>query len=116
MRGGVVKRSRATLALLVCCATLSAAQADERVIQVTLGTGDAVRAGEPVELQVRVRDPASGYPLTGLTAADLRDRLTDPALHDALFAFLEAHQPDLLGCAEALGVPPAQLVRPESGT
>ena len=69
MRGGVVKRSRATLALLVCCATISAAQADDRVIQVTLGTGDAVRAGEPVELQVRVRDPASGYPLTGLTPA-----------------------------------------------
>jgi hypothetical protein len=53
--------------------------------------------------------------LTGLTAADLRDRLADPALHEALFAFLEAHQPDLLDCAEALGVPPAQLVRPESG-
>lgn len=51
--------------------------------------------------------------LTGLTAEDLRARLADPALHDAVFAFLEAHQPDLIGCAEALGVPPAQLARPE---
>lgn len=53
--------------------------------------------------------------LTGLTATDLRDRLGDPALHDALFAFLEAYQPDLLACAEALGVSPAQLVRQECG-
>jgi hypothetical protein len=51
--------------------------------------------------------------LTGLTAEDLRARIGDPALHDAVFAFLEAYQPDLLACAEALGVPPAQLARPE---
>jgi hypothetical protein len=51
--------------------------------------------------------------LTGLTATDLRARLADPALHDAVFAFLEAHQPDLMACAEALGVPPARLARPE---
>jgi len=51
--------------------------------------------------------------LTGLEAADLRARVGDPALHDAVFAFLEAHQPDLIACAEALGVPPAQLARPE---
>jgi hypothetical protein len=51
--------------------------------------------------------------LTGLTAEDLRARIGDPALHDAVFAFLEAYQPDLLACADALGVPPAQLARPE---
>jgi len=51
--------------------------------------------------------------LTGLEAADLRARVGDPALHDAVLAFLEAHQPDLIACAEALGVPPAALVRPE---
>ena len=45
--------------------------------------------------------------LTGLDGADLRARVGDPALHDAIFAFLEAHQPDLMG------VPPAQLARPE---
>ena len=61
-------RAHATLALLACMA-MSTAWADDRVIQVVLGKDNAVRAGEPVELQVRVRDPASGYPLTGLTPA-----------------------------------------------
>ena len=51
--------------------------------------------------------------LTGLTAEDLRARIGDPALHEAVFAFLEAYQPDLLACAEALAVAPAQLARPE---
>lgn len=53
--------------------------------------------------------------LTGLTAADLRARIADPALHDAVFAFLEAHQPDLLACADALEVSPARLARKERG-
>lgn len=48
--------------------------------------------------------------LTGLTGDDLRQRLTDPGLHDALFAFLQAHQPDLLACAAALGVAPDALL------
>ena len=51
--------------------------------------------------------------LTGLDSAGLRSRLGDPALHDAVFAFLEAHQPDLLACADALGVSPAELARAE---
>lgn len=51
--------------------------------------------------------------LTGLEVEDLRARIGDPALHDAVFAFLEAHQPDLLACAEALGVRPENLARPE---
>lgn len=51
--------------------------------------------------------------LTGLEAGDLRSRLGDPALHEAVFAFLEAHQPDLIACAEALGVRPESLARPE---
>ena len=51
--------------------------------------------------------------LTGLEVADLRARLGDAALHDAVFAFLEAHQPDLLACAVALGVRPESLARPE---
>ena len=68
MRGAAMRCSRATL-LLTAGMAMFAAQADERVIQVTLGKDNAVRAGEPVDLQVRVRDPASGYPLTGLTPA-----------------------------------------------
>ena len=51
--------------------------------------------------------------LTGLEAPDLRARIGDPALHDAVLAFLEAHQPDLVACAQALGVRPERLARPE---
>ena len=48
--------------------------------------------------------------LTGLTPDDLRDRLGDPGLLCATLGFLEAHEPDLLACAEALGVSPLALV------
>ena len=48
--------------------------------------------------------------LTGLEAVDLRARIGDPALHDGVIAFLEAYQPDLIACADALGVPPERLV------
>ena len=48
--------------------------------------------------------------LTGLDADDLRDRLGDPVLLAAMRRFLEAHEPDLIAAAEALGVAPAVLV------
>lgn len=48
--------------------------------------------------------------LTGLTPEDLRLRLADPALLAAVIRFLEAHEPDLVACAETLGVMPAALV------
>ena len=48
--------------------------------------------------------------LTGLTPDDLRSRLTDSTLLAAVLSFLEAHEPDLLGCAEALGIKPERLV------
>jgi hypothetical protein len=48
--------------------------------------------------------------LTGLTPEELRQRLSEPSLLAALLGFLEAHEPDLLACAQALGVPPAALV------
>lgn len=51
--------------------------------------------------------------LTGLTGDELRRRLTDPGLHEALFAFLQGYQPDLLACAEALGVGPDALLPKE---
>jgi hypothetical protein len=47
--------------------------------------------------------------LTGLEPADLRDRLGDPSLLAAILRFLEAHEPDLVACAEALDVAPANL-------
>ncbi len=48
--------------------------------------------------------------LTGLTADELRGRLGDTALLAAVLGFLEAYEPDLVACAEALGVPPIELV------
>lgn len=48
--------------------------------------------------------------LTGLDPAGLRERLGEPGLLASVLAFLEAHEPDLLAAAEALGVSPAELV------
>jgi len=49
--------------------------------------------------------------LTGLTGDDLRVRAAEPAVLAALLGFLEAYEPDLIACAEALEVTPAELVR-----
>ncbi|HEX8443151.1 MAG TPA: DUF3572 domain-containing protein [Allosphingosinicella sp.] len=48
--------------------------------------------------------------LTGLTPDDLRTRLDDPTLLAAVLGFLEAHEPDLVACADALDVTPTKLV------
>lgn len=48
--------------------------------------------------------------LTGLEAGDMRTRLTDPALLDAVLGFLELHEPDLVACAETLGIKPERLI------
>ena len=48
--------------------------------------------------------------LTGLTPDDLRTRLDRPEVLAAILRFLEAHEPDLLACAAALGVRPDALV------
>ena len=48
--------------------------------------------------------------LTGLTPDDLRARLDEPTLLAATLGFLEAHEPDLLACAEALEVRAEALV------
>lgn len=48
--------------------------------------------------------------LTGLTPDDLRARLDEPTLLAATLGFLEAHEPDLLACAEALDVRAETLV------
>jgi hypothetical protein len=49
--------------------------------------------------------------LTGLTPEGLRAALEAPATHRAIFDFLAAHEPDLIGAAEALEVAPEVLVR-----
>lgn len=48
--------------------------------------------------------------VTGLDPADLRSRVGDPAVLAAALGFLEGHEPDLVACADALGVRPQALV------
>ena len=48
--------------------------------------------------------------LTGLTTNDLRTRAAEPALGAAVLGFLEAHEPDLIACAEELDVKPGALI------
>jgi adenine/guanine phosphoribosyltransferase-like PRPP-binding protein len=48
--------------------------------------------------------------LTGLTTNDLRARIGEPPLQAAVLGFLEAHEPDLIACADAIGVAPAALI------
>jgi hypothetical protein len=48
--------------------------------------------------------------LTGLTPEALREGLGDPAMLTAVLDFLCAHEPDLVGAAEALDVTPGALV------
>lgn len=47
--------------------------------------------------------------LTGLSAADLRERAMEPAVLNAIGDFLRSHDPDLVACAAALGVAPGVL-------
>jgi len=48
--------------------------------------------------------------LTGLDPAALRAGASDPVVLAAILSFLEAHEPDLLACADALALSPDQLV------
>ena len=47
--------------------------------------------------------------LTGLTPDQMRERIESPELQLSVLDFLCAHEPDLLGAAEALGVEPAAI-------
>ena len=49
--------------------------------------------------------------VTGLEPAELRARAGEPAVLAAVLAFLEGHEPDLVACAEAIGIKPEALVR-----
>ena len=49
--------------------------------------------------------------LTGLTADGLRDAVGEISTHRAIFDFLAAHEPDLIGAAQALDVQPDVLIR-----
>jgi hypothetical protein len=48
--------------------------------------------------------------LTGLTPDQLREGLRDCAVLAAGLRFLESHEPDLVACAQAVAVSPAELV------
>jgi hypothetical protein len=48
--------------------------------------------------------------VTGLDPTTLRARADRPETLAATLSFLEAHEPDLIACADALGVSPAVLV------
>jgi len=47
--------------------------------------------------------------LTGLDPRELRSGLEDPAMLSSLLGFLANHEPDLIACAEAIGVAPGKL-------
>jgi hypothetical protein len=49
--------------------------------------------------------------VAGLEPHDLRARASDPTVLSAALGFLENHEPDLIACAESLGVKPEALVR-----
>jgi hypothetical protein len=48
--------------------------------------------------------------LSGIDTDDLRRRASEPSLLAALLRFLEAHEPDLIDVAEAIGAQPRDLV------
>ena len=48
--------------------------------------------------------------LTGLTPDSLRGGIGDRGLQAAILSFLENHEPDLIACAQAIGVTPITLV------
>ena len=48
--------------------------------------------------------------LSGIDTDDLRSRAADPDVLAALLRFLEAHEPDLIDVADAIGAKPADLV------
>ncbi len=49
--------------------------------------------------------------LSGIDTEDLRLRAAEPSLLAAVLIFLEAHEPDLIDVADAIGVKPEDLVR-----
>ncbi len=48
--------------------------------------------------------------LTGLTPEGLRAALTEERTQSAVFDFLAAHEPDLLGASDALGIAPQSIL------
>lgn len=78
----------------------------------TIGDDDAVGLALHALIWILQDDERAGrlLALTGLEPDDLRARADDPAVLGAVVAFLVAHQPDLLACAQAIGTRPELLV------
>ncbi len=53
--------------------------------------------------------------LTGLTPEALRAGAGEAGILAALLDFLAGHEPDLVACAEAIGIGPADLIRARDG-
>ena len=53
--------------------------------------------------------------LSGIAPPELRQRAADPEVLGALLRFLEAHEPDLVAVAAAVGVKPETLVAARRG-
>jgi hypothetical protein len=78
----------------------------------------ARETNDPVALALNalvwtIGDPARAsrlLALTGLEPDDLRARASEPSVLAATLGFLEAHEPDLIACADAIGTQPALLV------
>jgi hypothetical protein len=48
--------------------------------------------------------------LSGIDAPELRQRAGNPRFQAAFLSILEAHEPDLVAIADAIGVEPSELV------
>jgi hypothetical protein len=53
--------------------------------------------------------------LTGLTPDALRAGANDAGVLGAVLDFLAGHEPDLIACAAAIGLGPADLIRARDG-
>jgi hypothetical protein len=74
-------------------------------------TNDAARALQAIGWTLSDDARATRFlALTGLSPEALRAGLGDAALLAASLRFLEAHEPDLVACAEALDTTPLHLV------
>lgn len=47
--------------------------------------------------------------LTGVSPEELRERIGERVVLAAILEFVLSHEPDLIACADALGVPPKAL-------
>lgn len=79
---------------------------------------EAETNADPAETALRalawtLGDPARAarlLSLTGLDPAELRARAGEPAVLAAALGFLESHEPDLIACADAMGIKPGALI------